>query len=105
MSYRLTDFLVDLATDPARRSRYEQDPRGELDRAGLETEDKEALLSGDSSRVRRALGHPDNDTMTQAANSTLGRRRKRPRKGAGQKSPGARKGAKAKRKGVRSKKR
>lgn len=64
MSEHLKKFLVDLATDPERMSRFEANPAGELDGTALSEEEKSALLSRDSARLRHALGAaPDHMTF------------------------------------------
>lgn len=64
MSDHLKKFLVDLATDPERMCRFEANPAGELDGTALSEEDKRALLSRDSARLRHALGvTPDHMTF------------------------------------------
>lgn len=67
MSDRLTNFLVSLATDPDKLQQYAQDPTAALDAAGLTAEEKAAVLSADTARVRSALGQSDADHMTQSA--------------------------------------
>ena len=56
MSEHLKKFLVDLAADPERMSRFEANPAGELDGTALSEDEKSALLSRDSGRLRDALG-------------------------------------------------
>lgn len=67
MSLKLKSFLVDLALNPDLMRRYSEDPQGIVDQAGLTADEQAAFLSGDSVRLRTALGKPDNDCMSQAA--------------------------------------
>jgi len=54
-SKTITDYLVELADDPARLDEYLEDPERALASAGLATEDRAALRSGDLLRVREAV--------------------------------------------------
>jgi hypothetical protein len=56
MAEKMSAVLVDLAEDPDRLTRFEADPRRELDRAGLTHTQKAAVLSRNSRNVRDALG-------------------------------------------------
>ncbi len=64
MSDNLKKFLIDLASDPGRMSRFVADPAGELDGAGLSADEQAVLLARDSARLRRALGASPPDHMT-----------------------------------------
>lgn len=64
MSEKLSDFLIALATDPERMSRYRDDPGRELDLAGLTDEERAAVLARDSGLLRLALRAGPADTMT-----------------------------------------
>jgi hypothetical protein len=87
MSGGLRDFLVRLATDPDCLSQFMTDPAGALDRAGLPAEDRAAVLSRDSDRLRSALGASAADHLTQMLNSSKKGLKKAPPK----KRPGAKK--------------
>jgi len=63
----LKGFLVDLALNADVMRSYSEDPQGTLDKAGLSADERAAVLSGDSARMRAALGRPDNDCMSQTA--------------------------------------
>jgi hypothetical protein len=65
MSEGLKNFLVDLAVDPERLRRFTEDPGAEVERAGLTSDERAAVVSRDTARLRLALGKPDNETMTQ----------------------------------------
>jgi hypothetical protein len=88
MSRSLRDFLVDLAADPDCLSQFVADPSGALDRAGLTAEEKAAVLSRDSDRLRGALGASPADHLTHV----LTRKKKGARKPPGlKKSPAPKK--------------
>jgi hypothetical protein len=65
MSSRLQEFLVDLSTDPNCVERFKADPDREMASAGLTADEAAAVRSGDSNRVRTALGLPHVAHMTQ----------------------------------------
>jgi hypothetical protein len=65
MSNRLEEFLVDLASDAALRSRVEANPEREFAKARLTGAERAALRSADSEEVRAALGRPHSDHLTQ----------------------------------------
>jgi hypothetical protein len=65
MSERLRNFLVDLAVDPDRMRRFAENPVAELDQTALDADERAAVLSHDSVRLRLALGVGDSDSMTQ----------------------------------------
>ena len=93
MTEKLSDFLIDLATDPDRMSRFAADPEGELDRAGLTADERAAVLTRDSSRLRRALHAGPADTMTFTLKHKPGPPKPRPPKpGAKRKPTRARRG-------------
>jgi hypothetical protein len=72
MSEHLKKFLIDLASDPERMGRFEANPAGELDGAALSEDEKAAVLSRDSARLRRALGATsDHMTFQQMGSKTL----------------------------------
>jgi hypothetical protein len=88
MSRSLRDFLVDLAADPECLSRFAADPGSALDRAGLTAEEKAAVLSRDSDRLRGALGASAADHLTHVLSRKKKGAKKRP---ALKKRPGAKK--------------
>jgi hypothetical protein len=53
---QVTDFLVELSTNPQMLAQYETDPVATISAAGLSQEEKEALISRDPAAVRRLLG-------------------------------------------------
>jgi hypothetical protein len=95
MSERLKTFLVGLASDPERMSRFVVDPAGELDGAGLSPDEKAAVLARDSARLRRALGVGPADHMTVINNKKKKKKKKTQGKPAGKKA-GAKKAGKSK---------
>ena len=85
MSENLKKFLVELASNPDRMSRFVADPGGELDGAGLSTDEKAVLLARDSARLRRALGaspvdHLTRITLAKIAGKHTGKKRPAPKK-------------------------
>ena len=64
MRENLKTFLVNLASNPDRMSRFVADPTGELDAAGLSTREKTAVLARDGAGLRRVLGASPVDHMT-----------------------------------------
>lgn len=56
MSDGLRDFVIGVASDSDLGVRFAADPGAELDRAGLTDQERSALLSRDSARLREALG-------------------------------------------------
>ena len=55
MSEILSDFLIDLASDPARLASFAANPEGVLAQSNLEAEERSALLAGDAEGLRMAL--------------------------------------------------
>lgn len=90
MSGGLRDFLVRLATDPDSLARFSSDPAGAADQAGLTPDEKEAVLSRDSDRLRSVLGASAADHLTQMLNATRKKGLKRAKK-VQKKRPGAKK--------------
>lgn len=56
MRDNLSHFLIDLASDPMRMNAFLADPAGALAASLLTDEEKAAVLTRDSARVRRAFG-------------------------------------------------
>ena len=56
MSENLSQFLVDLASDPVRMASFSANPGAALDGSLLSTEERNAVLTGDSAEVRRVIG-------------------------------------------------
>ena len=77
MSQTLADFVIALAVDPACAKRFEADPLAEVSRAGLNGTEIDAVLSGDSHKVRAAMGRNYADHMTQTSNPSATRRTRR----------------------------
>ena len=67
----LSRFLVDLATNPDLKARYTADPASVMEAAGLSSQERTALESGDSSLMRTALGKPENECMSQTGDILL----------------------------------
>ncbi len=64
MSKRLTDFLIQLSTDPRQSEQFEADPVGTMDAAGLSAGERQAVLSRNPDVIRRELGQLHVSTMT-----------------------------------------
>ena len=103
MSGNLSEFLVDLASDPDRMTAFLADPDRVFDAAGLTAEERDAVRSRDTERLNAALG----GGLQLQGNTTNGMtrrapgRKKRPavkkkkggtKKGGKKKSGGSRKG-------------
>jgi hypothetical protein len=56
VSETLSNFLVDLASDPHRMHAFLDDPAHVLDRSSLSADEKAAILARDGAEIRRALG-------------------------------------------------
>src|SRR3954452_12013474 len=78
MNQKLADFMVALAIDTAFAQRFHEDPAATMTAAGFSDAEAAAVLSGDSDRVRTALGRSYADHLTQQSNrsATRGSRRK-----------------------------
>ena len=61
----LKEFMIGLATNDDVKRHYADDPQATMVAAGLTEDEQAAFSSGDSLRVRSALGKPDNDCMSQ----------------------------------------
>lgn len=64
MSRRLTDFLIQLSTDAQRLERFEADPNGTMDAAGLSAEERQAVISRNPDVIRKQLGQLHLSSMT-----------------------------------------
>jgi hypothetical protein len=56
MGENLSDFLIDLGSNPDRTARFTADPTGELDASCLTIDERMAVMAGDSQRIRDLLG-------------------------------------------------
>jgi len=56
----LTEFLLDLSTDPDRVERFAASPKKEAARARLSNEERIAVFSGDATAIRMRLEADDN---------------------------------------------
>ena len=56
MSDNLSNFLIDVASDPDRMARFSDSPLGDLERAGLTPDERTVVVAGDSAGIRKALG-------------------------------------------------
>lgn len=56
VSDNLSNFLVDVASNPDRMASFAANPLGELDRAPLTADERAVVLAGDSAGIRQALG-------------------------------------------------
>ena len=94
MSENLSDFLIDLGSDPDRMARFAVDPSGALNGSSLSTEERMAVMAADSGGVRRmldaAVAGARNGTQQPAAPG----RRNGTRKHGGKRNGGKRKGGK-----------
>jgi hypothetical protein len=61
MNKNLSNFLVDIASNPDQLDAFFADPYGVLDESTLTAEEKLAVLSGDGSEVRRLLARRPGD--------------------------------------------
>lgn len=52
----IADFLAKLSMDPALRRRFQEDPSGLAEEAGLSNEELELLSGGDSDQIRNSFG-------------------------------------------------
>jgi hypothetical protein len=59
MSEHLSEFLIDMASDPSRAASFAANPGFELDRSPLSAEERDAILSGDAARIRFVLRGED----------------------------------------------
>jgi hypothetical protein len=55
MSENLSDFLIDLGSDPDRMARFTVDPTAALNGSSLSIEERTAVMAADSGGVRRML--------------------------------------------------
>jgi hypothetical protein len=55
MSDNLSDFLIDLGSDPDRMARFAVDPFAALNRSSLSVEERRAVMAADSEGIRRML--------------------------------------------------
>jgi hypothetical protein len=55
MSEHLSEFLIDMASDPSRAASFAANPQFELDRSQLSAEERDAILGGDAARIRFVL--------------------------------------------------
>ncbi|MFZ0547458.1 MAG: hypothetical protein WAM60_18575 [Candidatus Promineifilaceae bacterium] len=51
----LTDFLIELASDPQKTADFKKGPRAVMTAAGLSQSDQELILSGDPQALRAAV--------------------------------------------------
>jgi Aromatic-ring-opening dioxygenase LigAB, LigA subunit len=64
MSKRLTEFLIQLSTDPRQAERFETDPAETMNAAGLSEQERQAVLSRNPDAIRRELGQMHVSTLT-----------------------------------------
>ncbi|PYR44387.1 MAG: hypothetical protein DMF93_00440 [Acidobacteria bacterium] len=72
----LTEFLLDLSTDPDRADRFATNPKGEATRARLSNEERVAVFSGDASQIRARIAADDNGTGIMTRQAPAKRKRK-----------------------------
>ena len=96
MSESLSDFLINLGSDPDRMARFAVDPSGALNESSLSSEERMAVMAADSGGVRRmldaAVPGAGNDPRQLAAPG----RRNGTKKNGGKRNGGKRNGAKKK---------
>ena len=80
MSHTLSNFLIDLASDPSRLASFTANPDGILAAAHLNREERDALLSGDPEELREALAAARKGAGRGVKNKTA----KKKKKGGGQ---------------------
>lgn len=51
----LTDFLIELASDPQKAAEFKQDPQKVMADAGLSQADQNLILQGDPQAIRNAV--------------------------------------------------
>lgn len=51
----LTDFLIELASDPQKAAEFKQDPKKVMADAGLSQADQDLILQGDPQAIRNAV--------------------------------------------------
>lgn len=56
MSKKAADFIAQLSENPQKRDEFKQNPDAAMDKAGLSSEDKAVLKSGDPKKIRDHLG-------------------------------------------------
>jgi hypothetical protein len=55
MANELTNFLIELSSDPGARARFQEEPETAMSAAGLSEEQQAAVLSEDPNRIRDAI--------------------------------------------------
>jgi hypothetical protein len=61
MNEQLTDFLIDLASDPGRLASFAANPSAAVDEARLTDVQRTAILARDAAAIRRILAADDDD--------------------------------------------
>lgn len=51
----LTDFLIELASNPKLTKKFKKNPKKVMKKAGVSKEDRKLILSGDPQAVREAI--------------------------------------------------
>jgi hypothetical protein len=90
MSENLSNFLVDLASDPDRMARFVSNPTGELDLTALSAAERQMVMSGDGGRLADAL-RPLKTNGSQAGGGGKTAVRKPPVKKGAKKTPAKKK--------------
>jgi hypothetical protein len=92
MNENLSDFLIDVASDPSRLASFAADRAGELDRSSLTAEEREAILAGDTARIRYMLaGSNGGDGIMSKGGRRKGSKKKATKAPTKKKRPGSRK--------------
>jgi aromatic-ring opening dioxygenase LigAB LigA subunit len=103
MSESLSDFLVDLVSNPDQMAAFLADPDRVFDAAGLTAEERDAIRSRDARRLSAALNpglhlEANNNNLTSRRTpSKAGKKKGAKKKGAAKKKKGGRKGGSKKR--------
>ncbi len=92
MSENLSNFLIDLASDPGLMARFHSDPAGVLNGRNLDADEEAALIARDAGRIRAVLGGVNLASNGQVGNGAMDSLRK-----AAKPKPAKKKSAKKKR--------
>jgi hypothetical protein len=87
MSENLSNFLVDLASDPARMARFMVNPVSELDDTALTPEERTIVIAADADQLRRtlALAKSNGSQVSQVKKKKKGGKKKGGKKKGGKK--------------------
>ena len=77
MPKTLSEFLIQLSTDPLTVERFQSDARGVMEAAGLPLEDQQALLSRNPAKVRQRLNQAFVSHMTDTVKKKTTKKKKK----------------------------